>query len=166
VMRSPRPVRAGTAAEDSDWEPSDDAEGDPPPRMRSRPPSSGGDPGGDPGGAEASVDAKRTSRPRRTRAAADGDVGEGYGVFSRTQGRRSRSASSGADGADSPAGHERAPSETRDGIQANNRTRQPSKFITHSSPLSLLRFAALFCAKFHSMLGLGLAQRPKLTGVA
>jgi hypothetical protein len=164
-MRSPRPVRAGTAAEDSDWEPSDGEEGEsppPPPRTRSRPPSYGGDPGG----AEASVDAKRTLRPRRTRAAADGDVGEGCSVFSRTRRRRSRSSSGGADGVDSPVDHERAPSETHDGIQANNRTRQPSKFITRSSPLSPLRFAALFCAKFHSMLGLGLGQRPKLTGVA
>jgi hypothetical protein len=143
-MRSPWPVRAGTAAEDSDWEPSDDEEGDSPPRTRSRSPSSGGDPGG----AEASVDAKRTSRSRRTRAATDGDVGEGCGVFSRTRGRRSRSASGGADGADPPADHERAQSETRDGIQANNRTRQPSKFITRSSPLSSLRFAAFFAPNF------------------
>jgi hypothetical protein len=161
VMRSPRPVRAGTAAEDSDWEPSNGEEGDFP-RVRSRSPSSGGDPGD----MEASVNAKRTPRPRRTRAAADGDVGEGCGVFSRTRGRRLRSASGGEDGADPPADHERALSETRDGIQANNCTRQPSKFITRSSPLSPLRFAAFFRAKFHSMLGLGLGQRPKLTGVA
>jgi hypothetical protein len=98
-MGSPRPVRAGTAAEDSDWEPSDGEEGDsPPPCTRSRSPSSGGDAGG----AEASVGAKRTSRPRRTRAATDGDVGEGCGVFSRTRGRRSRSASGGTDGAGPP----------------------------------------------------------------
>jgi hypothetical protein len=82
------------------------------------------------------VDAKRTSRPRRTRAAADGDVGEGCDVFLRTRGRRSRSASGDADGADSPVNHELAPSETRDDIKANKRTRQPSKFITRSSPSS------------------------------
>jgi hypothetical protein len=94
-MGSPRPVRAGTAAEDSDWEPSDSEEGDSPPRTRSRSPSSGGDAGG----AEASVGAKWKSRPRRTRAATDG---EGCGVFSRTRGRRLRSASGGADGAAPP----------------------------------------------------------------
>jgi hypothetical protein len=161
VMRSPRPVRSGAAAEDSDWEPSDGEEGDDSPRMRSpRPPSSCGDPGG----AEASVDAKRTPRPCRTRVVADGDVGEGCDVFSRMRGRRSRSASGDADGADSPVDHERAPSETRDDIHANNCTRQPSKFITRSSP-SPARVCGTFCVKFHSMLGLGLGQRPKLIGL-
>jgi hypothetical protein len=119
-MGSPRPVRAGTAADDSDWEPSDGEEGDSPPRTRSGSPSSGGDAGG----AEASDGAKRKPRPRRTRAATDG---EGCGVFSRTRGRRSRSTSGGADGAGPPADDERAASDTRDGSQAMKRTRQPSK---------------------------------------
>jgi hypothetical protein len=119
------------------------------------------------------VDAKRTSWSCRTRAEADGDVGEGCGVFSRTRGHRSRSASGGADDADSPVDHERTPSETRDGIPATKRTRQPSKFITRSSPSSSLAHPHslpafglhYFCANFHLMLGLGLGQRPKLTGL-
>jgi hypothetical protein len=129
-MGSPRPVRAGTAAEDSDWEPSDGEEGDSPPlyalslpfvrrRCRWR---------GGVGWCEADV------------AAAPYEGGDGRGCWGglwclladagsplalgQRRHRRRRP----------PADDERAASETRDGFQATNRTRQPSKFLPRSSP--------------------------------
>jgi hypothetical protein len=143
-MRSSRLVRAGTAAEDSDWQPSDGEEGDSP-RERALVPLR-------PAAIQAawrpllmrSGRRGRAVRGRRRMEMLGGDCG----VFSRTRGRHSRSASGGADGADPPADHERAPSETHDGIQANNRTRQPSKFITRSSPLSPFGLRHFFAPKF------------------
>jgi hypothetical protein len=134
-MGSPRPILAGTAAEDSDWEPSDGEEGDapPPPRVRALVPLR-------PAAIQAARRRRLVRSGRRGRAVRGRRQMEMLGraaVSSRGRGVAARARPTAAQTAQAPpADHERASSETRDGIQANNRTRQPSKFIPRSSPLS------------------------------
>jgi hypothetical protein len=152
-MRTPRAVRLGAAAEDSDWEPSDGEEGDASPRTCAHHSHSSS---GDPYDAKAPMNVMQTPQPCRTWAAADGIVGEDRSVFSWMRGHHSRSASSDADGAKSPVNDD-GPGLRPATTFMPRRTSARGSLVSSSTaqpPPSL--FLCHFRVAFHSKLGLAL----------